>query len=209
MNKKSYDEMTKKELLDVAKRHGIKGRHKMNKTKLINAIKLKDETKEKITKSEEKIKRRKLDVHYEVNHLELLPKEPGNVYVHWEIVGKEKKSGIFLRLRSRGKTLLEIPVVSYKGKGYLRVEEGKSLTASIGFKKGKKFVSVVSSEEILVPRSKPSAKKMIKWAYVNPNTGKIVKRQKKVQDKDTLEKKREKTEKTAKTVKYIKIPKER
>lgn len=209
MNKKSYDEMTKKELLDVAKRHEIKGRHKMNKTKLIDAIKLKGNPMEKTAKSEERIKRRKLDVHYGVNHLELLPKEPGNVYVHWKIVGKEKKSGIFLRLINKGKTVLEIPVASYKGRGYLRVEEGKPLTASIGFKKGKKFVSVVSSEEILVPRSKPSVKKTIKWAYVNPNTGKVVKKQKKVKDKEALEKKRERTEKTAKTVKYIKIPKER
>ncbi len=209
MNKKSYDEMNKKELLDVAKRHEIKGRHKMNKTKLIKAIKLKDRPTRKIVKSEEKIKERKLDMHYGVNHLELLPKEPGNVYVHWEITDKEKKSGIFLRLRNKGKTVLEIPVVSYKGEGYLRVEEGKSLIAFIGFKKGKRFVSVVSSEEILVPRSKPSAKKTIEWAYVNPDTGRIVKRQRKAQDKDTLKKKREKTEKTAKTVKYIKIPKER
>ncbi|MEA3313133.1 MAG: DUF4912 domain-containing protein [Caldisericota bacterium] len=209
MNKKSYDEMNKKELLDVAKRYGIKGRHKMNKTKLVSAIKLRDKMKEKIAKSEGKIKRRKLDVSYGVNHLELLPKEPGNVYVHWKIVGKEKKSDIFLRLRNKGKTVLEIPVASYKGKGYLRVEEGKSLAASIGFKKGKRFVSVISSEEIVVPRSKPSAKKTTKWAYVNPNTGRIVKRQKKVQDKNTLEEKKKKTEKTAKTVKYIKIPKER
>ncbi len=209
MNKKSYGEMTKKELLDVAKRHEIKGRHKMNKTTLIDAIKLKGETKEKIAKSEEKIKRRKLDVHYGVNHLELLPKEPGNVYVHWKIVGKGKKSDIFLRLKNKGKTVLEIPVASYKGKGYLRVEEGKPLTASIGFKKGKRFVSVVSSEEIVVPRSKPSAKKTIKWAYVDPDIRRIVKRQRKVQDKDALEKRNEKTEKTAKTVKYIKIPKER
>jgi len=209
MNKKNYDEMTKKELLDVAKRHGIKGRHKMNKTALIKAIKLKDKSAEKTIKNEEKLKKRKLDVHYGVNHLELLPKEPGNVYVHWEIADKEKKSDIFLRLRNKGKTVLEIPVASYKGEGYLRVEEGKPLTASIGFKKGKRFVSVVSSEEILVPRSKPSAKKTIEWAYVNPDTGRIAKRQRKVQDKETLEKKRERTEKTAKKVKYIRVPKER
>ena len=209
MNKKNYDEMTKKELLDVAKRHGIKGRHKMNKTALIKAIKLKDKSAEKTIKNEEKLKKRKLDVHYGVNHLELLPKEPGNVYVHWEIADKEKKSDIFLRLRNKGKTVLEIPVASYKGEGYLRVEEGKPLTASIGFKKGKRFVSVVSSEEILVPRSKPSVKKTIEWAYVNPDTGRIAKRQRKVQDKETLEKKRERTEKTAKKVKYIRVPKER
>ncbi len=209
MNKKNYDEMTKKELLGLAKRSGIKGRHAMNKTELIKAIKLKGKQAEKTGKSEEKIKKRKFDMYYGVNHLELLPKEPGNVYVHWEIAGKGKKEDIFLQLKNKDKTVLEIPVASYKGEGYLRVEEGKPLTASIGFKEGKRFVSVVSSEEILVPRSKPSAKKTIKWAYVNPDTGKIMKREMKVQGKDALEKKREKTEKTAKTVKYIKVPKER
>ncbi|MCD6107811.1 MAG: DUF4912 domain-containing protein [Caldisericaceae bacterium] len=190
MNRKSYDEMTKKELLDVAKRRGIKGRNKMNKIALIKAIKLKDKPMQKITKSEEKIKKRKLDVDYEVNHLELLPKEPGNVYVHWEIADKEKKTDIFLRLINKGKMVLEIPVASDKGKGYLRVEEGKPLIASIGFKKRKRFVSIVSSEEILVPHSKPSAKKTIEWIYVNPDTGKIVKKQRKVHDKKALKKKK-------------------
>jgi len=204
--KKTYKEMTKKELLKIAKLHGIKGRHKMNKTTLIEKIEEKREPLKQIKKKEEELKKSNPPDKYGENHIELLPKDPSTVYVHWEVV--EEKNSI-LRLMSKRKVEMELPLMSKEGEGYLKVQEGKPLRAEIGTKKGNKFKKIAVSPEILVPRSKPSKSKNTKWEYVNPETGKVRKKKKteKVSNKVQLEEKKKKTEKTAKTVKYIRIPK--
>ena len=204
--KKTYKEMTKKELLKIAKVHGIKGRHKMNKTTLIEKIEEKKEPLKQIKKKEEELKKNNPPDRYEENHIELLPKDPSTVYVHWE-VAKEKNP--ILRLMSKRKIEMELPLMSNQGEGYLKVQEGKPLRAEVGIKKGNKFKKIVASPEILVPRSKPTKSKSTKWGYVNPETGKAQKKKKteKVSNKTQLEEKKQKTEKTAKTVKYIRIPK--
>ncbi len=206
--KKLYEEMTKKELLKIAKLHGIKGRHKMNKTTLIEKIKEKKEPLKQIKKKEEELKKKTLPEKYGENHIELLPKDPSTVYVHWEIT--EKKSPL-LRLMSKRKVEMELPLMSKQGEGYLKVQEGKPLRAVVGIKQGNKFKKIAVSSEILVPRSKPTRSKSIKWEYVNPNTGKVRKKKKteKIPNKNKLEDKKKKTEKTAKTIKYIRIPKKK
>jgi len=211
MAKKSYEQMTRKELLRIAKLHGIKGRHRMKKADLIKAIKAKNKPIKELSEIEKEIKSKKLEENYNKNHIELLPQEPGIIYVHWDLSKRGKKENVTLRLKSKRKTILEIPVPSSKGKGYLRVEEGEPLKASVGIKKGRKFVPIVSSEEILVPYSKPVSNKKVIWAKVNPETGKVTKEKEKLLEEkvDKLDKKREKTEKEAKTVKYIRIPKEK
>ncbi len=211
MAKKSYKQMTKKELLKIAKLHGIKRRHRMKKADLIGAITAKNKPMKKLVEIEKNIKSKKLKEHYNGDHIELLPQEPGSVYVHWDLSEKKKKQSMILRLKSKKKTVLEIPVASSKGKGYLRVEEGKPLKASVGVRKGEKFVSIISSEEILVPYSTPASNKKVVWAHVNPETGKVTKKKEKVHKEKVhkLEKKRKKTEKEAKTIKYIRIHKEK
>ncbi len=204
--KRSYEKMTKKELLKIAKLHGIKGRHKMNKATLIKSIKDKNAPLEQIKKKEEELKKKILPDRYGENHVELLPKDPSTVYVHWEIT--EEKNPV-LRLMSKRIVEMELPLMSNQGEGYLKVQEGKPLRAEVGTKKGNKFKRIAASPEILVPRNKPAKSKSVKWEYVNPETGKVRKRKKteKVSNKAQLEEKKKKTEKTAKTVKYIRIPK--
>lgn len=211
MAKKSYEQMTRKELLKIAKLHGIKRRHRMKKADLIKAIKTKNKPIKKLSDIEKDIKSRSLKENYNKDYVELLPQEPGSVYVYWELNKRKEKGNMTLRLKSKRKTVLEIPVPSSKGKGYLRVEEGEPLKASVGIKKGKKFVPIVSSEEILVPYSTPVSNKNVKWAKVNPETGEVIEEKKSVPEEKAgkLEKKRKKTEKEAKTVKYIRVPKEK
>jgi hypothetical protein len=208
-NKKTYEEMTKKELLKIAKLHGIKGRHKMNKETLIQKILEKKAPLKSIKKIEEELKNKKLREKYNENHVELLPKDPSTVYVHWEV--KEQKANPTLRLMSKRKTELELPLMSNEGEGYLKVNEGKPLRAVIGIKKGKRFQKIIESPEIFVPKNTPSENKNVKWAYVNPETGKTRKKGKNPQiaNKNKLEEKKKKTEKTAKTVKYIRVPKQK
>ncbi len=204
--KKPYEKMTKKELLKIAKLHGIKGRHKMSKAALIKKIKEKNKPLRQIKEKEEEIKKNNPPDRYEENHVELLPKDASTVYVHWEVV--EEKSPV-LRLMSKRKVEIEIPLMSNQGEGYLKVQEGKPLRAEVGIKKGNKFKKITTSPEILVPRSKPVKSKSVKWEYVNPETGKVQKKRKKekVSHKAQLEEKKKKTEKTAKKIKYIRIPK--
>ncbi len=205
MKKKSYEEMNRKELLRIAKLYGVKGRHRMTKEKLIKAISEKKEPIEKLRNFEEKLKQKNLPHKYDKNHIELLPKEPGVVYVHWEIRNQKKQP--ILKLMEKKKSVLAIPVMSKIGDGYMHVDEGKNLRAVIGIESGKQFKKIVESEEIAVPVSFPSNDRTVKWAKVDLKKGKVRKTRKNTKATKKLEEKKEKTEKIAKTVKYIHIPK--
>jgi hypothetical protein len=199
--------MNKKELLQIAKLYGIKGRHRMSKDKLINAILKKREPIDRMKNFEERLKQKKLPQNYNENHIELLPKEPGTVYVHWEV--KYTKNSSVLKLLERKKAVLAVPVMSKTGDGYMHVEEGKSLKAVIGIEGKDGFSKIVESEEIFVPVSKPSNNKTVRMAKVNLKDKKTKKVARKVKVTEELEEKKKNTEKVAKTVKYIHIPKER
>ena len=206
MKKKSYKEMVRKELLQIAKLYGVKGRHKMTKEKLIMAISKKKEPIEKLRKFEENLKQKKLPHKYDKNHIELLPKEPGIVYVHWEIQNQKKQP--VLKLMEKKKSVLSIPVMSKIGDGYMHVDGGKNLRAIIGIKSGKQFKKIVESEEITVPVSTPSNNKTVRWVKIDLKRGKVMKTHKNTKVTKELKEKKKKTEKIAKTVKYIHIPKE-
>ncbi|GEM_PF-969443 len=203
MKQKKYEEMTKKELLKIAKLHGIKGRHRMSKEKLIDAILKKKKPIKEMKKFEELLKKENLPKRYGENHLELLPKEPGTVYVHWEIEKKDKNP--ILKLLNGRKPVVTIPVMSDSGSGYMHVEEGKKLKAVIGIESGKGFKKIVQSEEITVPVSKPSSDKTVKWVKIDVEKGKVKRYKAKSETNKKLEEKKKKTEKTAKTVKYLRF----
>ncbi len=201
-----YERMTKKELMRIAKACGVKGRTKMNKEKLIKKIVEKRVTPEDVKKFEKELKNKTRSRVSDYEFVQLLPKEPGMVFVHWEI--KEVKSeGVFLRLTEGKKNLIEIPVMSKSGSGYMRIEEGKKIRAVIGILKGGKFKKIIQSPDILVPVSKPSSDKTVIWTDMKKsrkNSEELIS-----EKRELLEKKNKKTDETAKTVRYINVPKER
>ncbi len=205
--KKDYGKMTRKEILKIAKVYVIKGRHKMSKDKLIKAISKKKEPIKKMREFEASLKNEKLLKKYKENHIELLPKEPGTVYVHWEIE-KQRKQPV-LKLVNKKRSVLAIPVMSETGDGYMHTEEGESLKAVIGVQNGRSFKKIIESEEIIVPVSKPSRNKILKWVKIDLEKSKIKKVKRIVKETKALKEKKNKTENTAKTIKYIHIPKEK
>ncbi len=204
---KKYEEMTRKELLRLAKLHGVKGRSRMNKERLIKEIKNKKRSIEKMKEYEERLKNKKISKYHNKDFVQALPKEPGILFVHWEI---KKKDNLVLRIVQGKKKILDLPVMSNKGDGYLKVEEGKKLNAIIGEVRNGRFRKVVESPPVLVPVSKPSEDKTVKWVKVG-KPGKVSVRQKKIakEDANLLEKKKKATERAAKSIKYINVTKER
>lgn len=202
---KKYEKMTKKELLRIARIYGIKGRSKMDIKTLIKEIEKKKIPIEKMKKFEEELKSKKLPKEHNEDFVQLLPKEPGTVFVHWET----KKSGkeVVLRINEDKKNVIEIPVMSNKGNGYMKVGEGKKVNAVVGVMKNGEFKKIAESPEVLVPVSKASDNKTVKWVSVRKK--RRVSKKTVPKNMEKLEEKKKNTEKAAKSVKYIKIPKER
>ncbi len=204
---KKYEQMTKKELMGIAKVYGIKGRSKMNKRALIEAIMKKKDPLEKMKKFEENLKNEKLPQALGKNFVQILPKEPGTVFVHWE-VKKAKSKELTLRIKEGRKSIIEIPLMSETGNGYMSLEEGKRVHAEIGAVKNGRFGKIAESPEIVIPVSKPSRNKTVIWTDIRKKSGNELKN-KVPENVNELKEKSKKTEKTAKTVKYIRVPKER
>jgi hypothetical protein len=206
--RKKYEDMSKNELIEIAKRLSIKGRHKMKKEDLIKVLKKGKKPLKEIRAVEEglkvEIKKRKLE-----DHIELLPKEPGMVYVDWQIDEKNLKAKEGeLRLYGNKKEILSIPVNIATGKGYMRVEEGVSLVAVIGTVQKKIFKPIISSESIVVPRGSPSGKNLLKWGKTGSKKGKVIKKNIEVSPNKAMEKEKKKLEEEARNIKYLRYPKD-
>jgi len=206
--RKKYEDMNKKELLQIAKVYGIKGRHKMKKEELIKALKTSKKPLKEVKKVEEELKgeitQKKLE-----NHLELLPKEPGVVFVNWQV--ETEKLGTDegeLKLIGGKKEILDLPVKISQGKGYMRVEEGITLKAVIGFKEKNRFRALISSEPIVVPRGSATGKNEVKWGKMSLREKKVEKKSTAIKPSKKMEKEKEKLEKEAKSIKYIRYPRE-
>jgi hypothetical protein len=206
--REKYEDMNKKELLQIAKVYGIKDRHKMKKEDLIKAIKKGKKPLKEIKKIEEnlkgEIKKKTLQ-----DHLELLPKEPGVVFVNWQVdtAGLETNEGE-LKLVGGKKEILDLPVKISEGKGYIKVEEGITVKAAIGFKKRGYFKTVISSESIVVPRGSVLKKTELKWGKIDFKKRKVEKKTVTTKPTKEMEKEKKKLEKEAKKIKYIRYPKE-
>ncbi|NCO28203.1 MAG: hypothetical protein COS15_03360 [Caldiserica bacterium CG02_land_8_20_14_3_00_36_38] len=206
--REKYEDMNKKELLQIAKVYGIKDRHKMKKEDLIKAIKKGKKPLKEIKKIEEnlkgEIKKKTLQ-----DHLELLPKEPGVVFVNWQVdtAGLETNEGE-LKLVGGKKEILDLPVKISEGKGYIKVEEGITVKAAIGFKKRGHFKTVISSESIVVPRGSALKKTELKWGKIDFKKRKVEKKTVTTKPTKEMEKEKKKLEKEAKKIKYIRYPKE-
>jgi hypothetical protein len=203
--KKEYEEMTRKELIEIARIRGIKNISKMNKEKIINSIKSSKKPLKKIKEIEEMLKV-EVPKNYNETHIEFIPKEPGNVFVSWEVSESDTKrvEGI-LEIIEDKKEFLSIPVKLPSGKGYIKVEEGKEFRALIGVNEKGKFKEIISSKQILVPASKPSKDKNIEFGVIGA-TKKRVKKNFSV-DKE-MERSKNKIAAEAKKIKYLKYPKE-
>ncbi len=205
---KKYGDMSQKELLQIAKIYGIKNRHKMKKEDLIKALSKSKKSLKEIKKIEEDLKReirkKKLE-----NHLELLPKEPGIVFVDWQVDLKDLKTDEGeLKLIGNKKEILNLSVKISEGKGYIKVEEGINLKAILGFRKKNRFSPIISSEPINVPRKSALKKGTLKWGKINTIKGKVVKKKVTIKPSKELEKEKEKLKKEAKHIKYLRYPKE-
>ncbi|MGB9695167.1 MAG: Rho termination factor N-terminal domain-containing protein [Caldisericaceae bacterium] len=203
--KKKYEEMTRKELMEIARTKGIKNPGKLKKSDLILAIKSSKKPLKKIKETEEALKG-EVPARYEETHLEFLPKEPGTVFVSWEISQKDSKSkeGV-LKILEGEKEFVSLPVKFPSGKGYVRVDEGKNFIAVVGTAYRGKFREIVSSQPVSVPRSKPIKDGKIEFGRVGVPEKKSVKV---ASVSKKMEEEKEKINEEAKKIKYIRYPKE-
>ncbi len=204
---KKYEDMTRKELLRIAKIYGIKGRSRMNKNVLIREIEKKKIPVEEMRKFEKELKKKKSFENKTGDFVQVLPKEPGTVFVYWEVKNPGNKE-IFLEIKEDKREIIKIPIMSDKGSGYMKVEEGKKVKAVIGFEENGRFIGIAESVEVLVPVSKASNDKTVRWIDTRNKANTRVKKAE-TKEKAALEEKRIKTEKEAKSVKYIRVRKER
>lgn len=199
MHSRDYEKLEKKELIRIAKIYCIKNRYRMKKDDLINAIK-KAKRPLKNVKELENLIRNKKAISYQIPHVELLPKEPGFVFVSWEI---PKERNLILRIIEEGKDFISLPVEK-SGKGYFRVPEGSNISASVGKFVGGKFIELTSSSSIFVPSSTSRIGDEVRWINVKEKAAK----KKKVSENNKMKEEREKLEKLAKKIRYLRYPRE-
>ncbi len=197
--KRDYEGMSRAELLKIATIHGIKNRHKMKKEELIEALKSKKKPLKEIKEVEKSLKKKPQEK-YGIPHLELLPKEPGYVFVNWEV--PENKE-LQLRIKEGTKPLIELPVESH-GKGYFRVPEGSRITASVGSIRKDRFREIVKSSEFVVPVSKMQDSDNVKWVDVKD----LKEAKKRVKETEEMRKEKRKAQKLAKKIKYMRLYRE-
>ncbi len=194
--KKSYETMSRAELLKIALIYDIKNRHKMKKDELIDSIEKAKKPLKNIKEAEKSLKR-SLGDKYNIVHLEFMPKEPGYAFLSWEIPGHDN---LKLKISSQKEDFISLPVGGY-GKGYFRVPEGSNLKAVIGKEAKSKFMVVASSPEISIPVSKPHSGMSNVWIDVR----KLKANKKRISETEEMRECRKETEKLAKKIKYLRF----
>lgn len=194
--KKSYEAMSKAELLKIALIYGIKNRHKMKKDELINSIEKAKKPLKAIREVETSLNKSLKDK-YNIIHLEFMPKDPGYAFLSWEVPGYEN---LKLKISSQKEDFISLPISGY-GKGYFKVPEGSNLKAVIGKEIKDKFRVVASSPEISIPVSKPHSSMNSVWIDVR----KLKANKKKISETEEMRKQRKETEKLAKKIKYLRL----
>jgi hypothetical protein len=187
--------LKRKELIRIAKIYGIKNRNKMKKNELIRAIKKARKPIEELRKTEEKLKR-ELSKKTEETHLIVLPKEPGYVYVNWEVKGKEEKVGTLIVFED-DKEKFSIPVNLDYGRSYIHIEEDKKVKVELGVEKNGKFETLLESNEVIVPTTKKTEGRK---EFRDIKTFKM--RKEGIISEEEIKKVVEGEEKTAKEIKY-------
>ena len=203
--KKKYEDMTRKELIEIAKTQGVKNVGKLKKDSIILAIKSNKKPLKKIKEVEEALKK-DVPPGYSETHLEFLPKEPGTVFVSWEVSGSDSKNKEGILKVFEGKNeFISLPVKFPSGKGYLKVDEGKEFVAVVGVNEKGKFKEIISSKSVTVPNSKPFQGGKVEFGRVGVRE-KTSKKTPSVSNK--MEKEKAKIAEEAKKIKYMRYPKE-
>ena len=200
MAKRDLDKLTRKELLGIAKVHGIKNRNKMKKAELIKAIQKSKKPMAELRQIEDKLKK---EINEKTNetHVIVEPKEVGYVFVNWEVKDKHKEG--VLKILEDNKEKFEYPVTLDHGKSYVHVDEDKKIKAVIGVEVKGHFKKVAESNEIVSPTSKKTEGKVF---FENIKT--LKKAPKGKVKKEEIEKVVESEEKTAKELKYLRYKRE-
>lgn len=196
----NLNKLKRKELLRLAKLHGIKNRNKMKKEELIKAIKKAKKPLEDLKAVEEKL-RKELQEKTGETHLIVIPKEPGYAFLDWEV--KEKSGEGVLKVYEDKREKFSIPVKLEHGKSYLRVEEDKKIKAILGIESNGKFEKIVESNEILTPTTSKTEGK-VEFRDVRTLKKEKVGKVKKEKMEEVLEEEI----KTAKELKYLRYKKE-
>lgn len=203
--KKKYEDMTRKELVEIAKTQGIRNVGKLKKDAIILAIKSRKKPLKKIREIEEATKK-DVPSGYGKTHLEFLPKEPGTVFVGWEVSGSDSKNkeGI-LKVFEGKKEFISLPVKFPSGKGYLKVDEGEKFVAVVGVNEKGKFKEIISSKPVTVPTSKLAQDGKVEFGRVGAPS-KTLKKTPSVSNR--IEKEKIKISEEVKRINYIRYPKE-
>ncbi|MGB9832720.1 MAG: Rho termination factor N-terminal domain-containing protein [Caldisericum exile] len=196
----NLNKLKRKELLKLAKLHGIKNRNKMKKEELIKAIKKAKKPLEELKAIEEKL-RKELQEKTGETHLIIIPKEPGYAFVNWEV--KEESGTGILKVFEDKHEKFEIQVNIEHGKSYVRVEEDKKIKAVLGIEKNGKFAKIIESNEIIIPTTKRTEGKA---EFVDIRTLKKAKPQK--VEKDKMKEVINEEIKTAREIKYLRYKRE-
>ncbi|MFU2157923.1 MULTISPECIES: Rho termination factor N-terminal domain-containing protein [Caldisericum] len=196
----NLNKLKRKELLRLAKLHGIKNRNKMKKEELIKAIKKAKKPLEELKAIEEKL-RKELQEKTGETHLIIIPKEPGYAFVNWEV--KEESGTGILKVFEDKHEKFEIQVNIEHGKSYVRVEEDKKIKAVLGIEKNGKFAKIIESNEIIIPTTKRTEGKA---EFVDIRTLKKAKPQK--VEKDKMKEVINEEIKTAREIKYLRYKRE-
>jgi len=195
----NLNKLKRKELLRIAKLHGIKNRNKMKKEDLIKAIKKARKSLEEIKTIEEKL-RKELSEKTGEPHLIAIPKEPGYAFVNWE---SEKSGAGILKVYEDKHEKFAIPVNLEQGKSYVKVEEDRVVKAVLGVDEKGKFKKIMESNEIIIPTTKRTEGKV---EFRDLRT--LKKEMPGKTKKKEMEKVVEEEMKTAKELKYLRYKKE-